>query len=560
MSMGATKHSGISRLAQGTLQLALQFWPAESREWGLAHASELPEAEGPLETLQWTLGGLMLFSRASVSHILLWMKNPPGSPFSLPAPGSDQPLLPRRSRFFTAALLAATLLVLFLPQSRLALSAARASWNGFEITALDRHTLEVMASRAEAEKDAQRVAFVALALPDSERAMVLADRAVALDPSLTWIYSTRFHRPEDVPMPDAWHKRSLARDPDNAFVHLATADDIANGHFQRLIAHRTPPQEEMDDAIVGDPEWIKQMELAVHSTRYDDYLSLHWALVCRAWDRHPTLSPSIIGYSLWSGRISHMSNLKTYARMRVHLAQQRRLAGQPEEASKILADLDGFGARMADWSQSRFGKMIGQELSREANVEFAALYAATGRKEEAERASARVQELEALQQSFHGPFMTDYLARAESLRHPAFLFQTFFVLFVIALFLAVLCYMVLDLRPNKAAARGKLWQFALCRAADYLPAAVLGFGLAFVLSFLPIARMLASFRSSAASPDAYGGLSHTFWTLETFPYFFQSHFDGSFFWWFVVIALSVLALALLWRNLRGLRRVQPSPL
>ena len=265
MKMSEPRQSAAFRLAHSTLQLALHFWPAGSREWGLALASELPETEGPLETLYWTLGGLMFFSRASISHFLSWIKNPPGSPFSLPSSGSEQPLLPRRSRLFTASLLGATLLVLFLPQSRLALSAARASWNGFEITASDRRTLGRMASRAEAEKDAQTVAFVALALPDSARAIALADRAVALDPSLTWIYSTRFYRPEEVPMPDEWRKRSLARDPDNAFIHLAVADDIARVHFQKLLEHRTPPQAEMDAAIAGEPEWIKQMELAVHS-------------------------------------------------------------------------------------------------------------------------------------------------------------------------------------------------------------------------------------------------------------------------------------------------------
>ena len=154
--------------------------------------------------------------------------------------------------------------------------------------------------------------------------------------------------------------------------------------------------------------------------------------------------------------------------------------------------------------------------------------------------------------------MTDYLTRAESLRRPAFLFQCFLFLFIFALLLAILCTMILDVRPRKAAARGKLWQFALCRAADYSPAAVLLFGVAFVLSFLPVAQSFATLRSSPASPNAYGGLSQTFWALETFPYFFQSHFDGSFFWWIVVIALSVLAFVLLWRNLRGLGRVEPS--
>jgi len=58
------------RLAHSSLQLALRHWPDESRQWGHALAAEFDEIEKPFEALQWALGGLMLFSRASASHFL----------------------------------------------------------------------------------------------------------------------------------------------------------------------------------------------------------------------------------------------------------------------------------------------------------------------------------------------------------------------------------------------------------------------------------------------------------------------------------------------------------
>ncbi len=51
----------------------------------------------------------------------------------------------------------------------------------------DVRALRNLAARAEKERDARTLAFVALAAPDTDSAMALADHAVAIDPSLAWI-------------------------------------------------------------------------------------------------------------------------------------------------------------------------------------------------------------------------------------------------------------------------------------------------------------------------------------------------------------------------------------
>src|SRR6184192_1829222 len=87
-------------LAHASLQLALRLWPKESRDWGHALAAELDEIEKPFEALRWTTGGIMLFSRASDSHFLSWLKLPAGSALSstsLPT-GDSAAVLPKRSR------------------------------------------------------------------------------------------------------------------------------------------------------------------------------------------------------------------------------------------------------------------------------------------------------------------------------------------------------------------------------------------------------------------------------------------------------------------------------
>jgi len=127
--MAAPQRSLTFRLAHSSLQLALRLWPEESRHWAQALTAELDEIQQPFEALQWALGGLVLFARASASHFLAWLKLPAGSrlsPTSLP-PGTAAPLLPKRSRLFTAAVLVGTILLLYLPQSREDISTVRAS-------------------------------------------------------------------------------------------------------------------------------------------------------------------------------------------------------------------------------------------------------------------------------------------------------------------------------------------------------------------------------------------------------------------------------------------------
>ena len=68
----------------------------------------------------------MLFSRASASHFLAWLKLPAGS--ALPT-GVSVAVLPKRSRLFTVAILLATAVVVCLPQGREAISTYSAQMN-----------------------------------------------------------------------------------------------------------------------------------------------------------------------------------------------------------------------------------------------------------------------------------------------------------------------------------------------------------------------------------------------------------------------------------------------
>jgi hypothetical protein len=289
--MTARQPSLMFLSAHWSLRVLLRCWPEESQQWGEALAAELCEIEKPDEAFRWALGGLMLFARATVSQCLAWLKLPAGSRHaaaSLPL-GTPAPILPKRSRLFTAAVLATTAILIFLPQSREAVSTVRASWNGFMGSSGDVRDLEKLAARAEKENDARTLAFVSLVLPHSDHATSLANRAVALDPTLVWIYASRVSGPEFAAPPKEGLAQLLKTDPDNVFPQLIAARVISEPHYDALTLRRTPSQQEVDTALASDPAWIAHMERAFRAPRYDNYFNRHWQLTREVWNRERSL-------------------------------------------------------------------------------------------------------------------------------------------------------------------------------------------------------------------------------------------------------------------------------
>ena len=119
MNMSSQDNSMTVRFARWALGWAVRHWPDENRAWGLALTAEIDETRSAFETVKWSFGGIMLFSRSVLSSGWKWMKLPAGSSLSGGAVGPEgSSLLPRRSRVFTAVVLAVAALLLALPEGR----------------------------------------------------------------------------------------------------------------------------------------------------------------------------------------------------------------------------------------------------------------------------------------------------------------------------------------------------------------------------------------------------------------------------------------------------------
>jgi len=364
--MIAAWHSFTARMVQRFLKLALLFCPEESRHWGRALAAEFHEIERPFEALWWAFGGLMLFIRTSASHYLAWLKLPVGPPFSGTSLSDEAgtPLLPKRSRLFTLAILVATAMLLFLPQSREAISTVRASWNGYRGYPSDVRALQKLAARAEKERDANTLAFVALATPDAKEAMMLADGAAAIDPSLVWIYACRTGHPEFTPPSKDDLARLLAADPGNAFPELLAARTLSEPLLQSFVLHPLEAPGYVEAMLSANAEWAAHMDRAFRSSRYDAYFTRHWQLVREAWNRNASLSPSLAFVSLWAYPLPDWFSIKSYADILVQQAHEASGAGYAEQARSLLQEVDSFGRRMTNQSETDSETLLGLDLSR----------------------------------------------------------------------------------------------------------------------------------------------------------------------------------------------------
>jgi hypothetical protein len=547
------------RFAHSSLQLALRFWPKESLHWGRALAAELHEIDEPLEAIHWAFGGLMLFTRATASHILTWLKLPVGSRLSvvsLPLE-TNPPLLPKRSRLFTAAVLLATALLLLLPQSREAISTVRASWNGYLGTSGDLRALQKLAARAIKEKDAHTLAFVALVAPDPEVAAGLADHAVALDPSLTWMYASRSPRPEYTPPPKDGLARLLAADSENAFPEILAAQVICEPRMQTLIAQHSLTPQATEAALAANSEWVTHMDRAFRAPRYDSYFNRRWQLTHEVWNSNPNVSVALIFNSLWSQPFPDFLSIKSYADILMQKAHQASDAGHPEQAESLLREVDSFGRRVTEQGELDLEKLLGRDVSRRATIALRDFYQRLGRKSESQEAAKQLQLIDDRRDNVSHSFFFHRIEepRLHALERNALRVQISAILALLSACLAAVCLIALEWRSRKSAARRVWLRRGVCLAADWVPAILLLACAALLWFFQPYAEILRSARTVTSGSAAwysmhFGGL----FTLSSALGALEEPFTPLHFWESFTCALVALALFILVRGFLRYKR------
>jgi hypothetical protein len=562
MSMSTQENSVTARLARWALGCAVRYWPEETRPWGLALAAEIDETASAFETVRWSLGGIMFFLRSVLSSGWRWMKKLPGGG-SLPGGAEGPSMLPKRSRAFTAALLAAAAALLALPEGREAIRTVRASWQEYHWQEYrqsdsDARTLEGLAARAEKEKDASTLAFVALSTTDQKRAVGLVEHAVALDPGLIWLYSASSHRPNYAPPREEWLVRLQAADPDNAVPYLLAADTLDPLRIRPLYQHGILKDAEFE-VVESDSKWMGLMERAFGAPRYDSYVQKHYRLTRTVWNRDKNLSPKIVLYGLWYHAIPSLLNLTFFERVKIHEAQKARVAGDLSRAERLLGELDAFGMRIADGSGDKLEKLIGMTISRSADKELVDFYSSTGNAEDARRAALRIEQINERARSMRPDHDPATRAQAQAFQWEGILVQGFGILGVIAGFAALAGMLLLELWPARIRHAKTIWRRALCWIADYAPATLLVASAAFLMSFLPFQRAFAEYRSSSYVLANQERLMEALGDLHGVPDYVMGVNAHVLIWAFVTAALTAVLLFVLVNGILRPRHAASKP-
>lgn len=553
---GGPQLSGLARFARAMLACALRYWPEDSRAWGAALAAEVDEATNGFDAMRWSLGGIMFFARSVLSSTWTWLKLPAGS--SLPGAGAADgggPLMAKRSRIFTAAVLVVAAVLLLLPEGREAIRTVAASWSEYEMTRADQRALDKLSARAEKDRDAETLAFVALSRTQSstrdgeQRAERLVEQTVALDPSFIWIYGAKNHAANFYPAQKEWVARLQASDPDNAVPILLEADALAeqSGNLQY--------NQKDDQRLADNPRWMALMQRAFAAAKYDSYLGKHIRLMQAVWNRNPNLPPDIILMGLWSHAIPNLYQIRLYGRIQLNAAKKALAAGDTKRAEALAQGVATFGTRMISSSGTMIEELIGVSISHMADKEFAEIYTAEGKPEEARRATAHRDELEQATRHRFGRDEEGRAARARTFDRQAVVLQGSVIVGGLALLCAVVGIFSLEVWRGKPAAQPGLWRRALCFAVDWAPATLLVATGAFLVCFLPFQKVLADFRVSGFQLTDERRISDAMWSLVSVPERVLGMDSAVTFWSAVTYTLSAIVVCLVARGVYRARRV-----
>jgi hypothetical protein len=272
-------------------------------------------------------------------------------------------LSPRRPAVWIALVLSIALLGLFGFRQALETVSIPFVMVSSNDRSLSARTLGRIERQAVAKGDSRTLAFVALHHPDINEAAGAAEKAIALDPRLTWI-SARFTQaegPEFDPAP--WIARLKTWDPENAFPYLLEAAAVLNKRSHGANGDRRDAVLESTRAIATAPDFLLSMQKAFAAPTYNSYASQRFeldraVLGQQKWDR-----PSLLLLAVTSRPIPNLFAVRSYAKYLVEtLGVTAEKAGRTEEAAVQYETAAQFGARMqqssAGWSERLNGMLI----------------------------------------------------------------------------------------------------------------------------------------------------------------------------------------------------------
>ena len=408
---------------------------------------------------------------------------------------------PRRLPVWIA--LAVALAFLALPSFRKALqilpfSGRKDAWDA---TAFSADALQRVARTGDKQKYARTLAYVALHNPDDHQAVRAAEKAIALDPQLTWICAQMSHATYLVPGhdPKPWIERLKAWDPDNAYVYLLEADAMVYREWETRWAKYNAATGDLRRALAAEPRWRIPMERTFSAPHVDAYIERHFlldrdVLLERGLDR-----PDMLGLAVSSAQLPNFCMLETYAHyLQLEEGESEERARHAENALAAYRSIASFGQKLQGGSSTPIEHIFAAKFQEDAYQKMIPLLRREGRNLEARvvesaLAAARAEEPK------HGLPKAGLQSPAFRSGQMVFISGLILVVFTIAAALWLISVALLRAKPDLSRPMNWLASYLGCA-----PALLSLSCLALLASFFPYSGSIAEYSLGGQLYETYG--------------------------------------------------------
>jgi hypothetical protein len=455
---------------------------------------------------------------------------------------------PRRLPVWIA--LALTLLLLASPSFRQALSIlplpgsypSPVGFHAFSDSALRR-----IEQSGDKQKYARTLAFVALHSPkeDDSRAVQAAEKAIALDPQLTWISARVSHATYSFPGydPRPWIERLKAWDPQNGYAYLLEAD--ANVHWWEPSSKNSSTKGSLLPDLVAEPRWRIPMDKAFAAPRMDFYSAQQFALDRQVLEEQGFDRPDVLIVGMWSRPMPDLVAMNFYVdALLKEAAAKAEKSGRMDDALAAFESVARFGERFESEAIYNWQLLSATKYRKDAYQKMIPMLQRQGRAEQATQVESTLAALSETRMS--RPSFLPNVAGERS-AHVVQLSAAFVLLLFVATVAWLMALGVLRWKPNLGLGLNRLAS-VLCAA----PALLLLSCLTLFLGYYPYSRPIARY---ASMQDLQAGFGPFFMGVYGFPDFgaFMEVYLPRMFWpsvWCAAVALVGACSLWLMRRLR----------
>jgi hypothetical protein len=524
-----SENSASESRQQSTSQKLISFafgkivslWPADTRDWALAMQAELPQMESTQQSLQWLAGGIMSLGKA-------WWNGAISS-------GNKKDLAPVKKPGILAALVTvAALAILLIPSANQGLKSVLASWQSNHEAAEQSRFVQI-AREAESRGDAKTIAFAAMRIESRKDFVAFANKAVALDPSLTWILAQGSFGTVDVPEARDWPIKLSAYDPGNAVAYLVKAQIRSNE-----LSHKGWIA--LDDLKL-DSQWLDDGRQALESPRYDSYRNRRLALDREVMQALNIKDAGIIGLtSLRSGWTS-LWPAEMYSKQLMAEAKLALQRGDRETANRDAWAVAHFGEIVRAHGGTDMERRWATDFLRPSYTMLQPLLATEGRNDES---AMLAESLEAIRPGAPGNALSMWPDSAYIWIETVSLAMNLGVALAIILG-GVLLLSTVWLFAEKffqGIREGMLHRIA-CRSARFAPAGILVSLVVLAFSYWPTANAVNTYLSQPVSNWTVLNLNATYYSVYWLPDAIRNSPGVRYhpMLWMVVMVLGVLTIA-----------------